>query len=56
MRRWGALRAADRTLPIIDSLIAASALTVNATLVTRNTTDFAGIDGLDIVNPWTETT
>ncbi|MCL2091765.1 MAG: type II toxin-antitoxin system VapC family toxin [Micrococcales bacterium] len=56
MRRWGSLRATGRTLPIIDSLVAASALTVGATLVTRNTAGFAGIDGLDIINPWTDQT
>ena len=56
MRRWGTLRATGRTLPIIDSLVAASALTIGAALVTRNIADFAGIDGLAIINPWTDQT
>jgi len=54
VRRWGALRATGRPLPVIDSLVAASVLTIGATLVTRSTADFTGIDGLDIVNPWTD--
>jgi len=53
MRRWAALRATSRTLPILDSLVAASALVAGAVVVTRNTADFAGIDGLSVVNPWT---
>lgn len=50
--RWGRLQAqAGRTLPAIDSLLAATALHHGLTLVTRNTKDFEGI-GLDLVNPW----
>jgi predicted nucleic acid-binding protein len=51
--RWGQLRAAHpRTLPYLDSLIAATALVHDLTLVTRNTTDFADINGLHLLNPW----
>ena len=35
-----------------DTLIAATALRHQATLVTRNTADFTGIAGLDLLNPW----
>ena len=52
MLRWGSLRATGRTLPVLDSLIAAAALSRNITLVTRNTKDFDGISGLNIVNPF----
>lgn len=51
--RWATLiadlRAAGRTMPIKDSLIAASALHHGLTLVTRNRTDFehAGVELLD---------
>lgn len=49
---WGRLQAgAERTLPAIDSLLAATALHHHLRLVTRNTADFA-IDGLETVNPW----
>lgn len=50
--RWGYLRAHHRTLPVIDSLLAATAMTRDLTLVTRNVKDFTDIDGLKIVNPW----
>jgi predicted nucleic acid-binding protein len=53
MLEWGRIRAlADRTLPIIDALIAATALTHRCTLVTRNTRDFKDIGGLNLLNPW----
>lgn len=52
MLTWGRLKAAGRTLPILDSQIAAAALTYDATLVTRNTKDFDGIEGLRVVNPF----
>lgn len=42
-----------RPLPAIDSLIAASALSLKATIVTRNVRDFMAT-GVDIVNPWDE--
>jgi predicted nucleic acid-binding protein len=53
MMEWGRLRAqAKRTFPVIDSLIAASALSRRMTLVTRNTQDFRDIGGLFLLNPW----
>ncbi len=48
--RWGRLMAV-RTLPVIDSLIAATALTHDLVLVTRNTDDFAGIN-VRLLNPF----
>ncbi|MFZ9859356.1 MAG: type II toxin-antitoxin system VapC family toxin [Roseiflexaceae bacterium] len=42
-----------RPLPAIDSLIAASALSLKATIVTRNVSDFVAT-GVDVVNPWGE--
>jgi predicted nucleic acid-binding protein len=49
---WGRLQASsERTLPAIDSLLAATALHHHLRLVARNTADFA-IDGLETVNPW----
>ena len=50
--RWGYMRAYHRTLPAIDSLLAATALARHLILVTRNTKDFKSIDGLKILNPW----
>jgi predicted nucleic acid-binding protein len=40
-----------RTMPVKDSMIAASALTHNLTVVTRNTPDFIAA-GLPILNPF----
>lgn len=55
MMTWGELTArmerGGRPLPAIDSLIAATTLHHELTLVTRNEKDFEGA-GLDIVNPW----
>ena len=48
--RWGEL-SSMRSLPVIDSLIAATALEFGLTLVTRNTKDFDGL-GISIVNPF----
>lgn len=52
---WGALAAGlekqGRTMPAIDSLIAAIALHGNLRLVTRNESDFAH-SGAIIANPW----
>ena len=50
--RWGRVQArAGRTLPVIDGLLAATALQHDLTLVTRNVKDFAGL-GVQLVNPW----
>lgn len=52
---WGTLtarlEASGRIIPAMDSLIAATVLAQQATLVTRNVDDFAGT-GVEIVNPW----
>ncbi len=37
-----------------DAMIASIAITNSFTLVTRNTKDFEGVEGLQIVNPWIE--
>lgn len=51
--RWGRLQhQATRTQPAIDSLIAATALHHDMTLVTRNLNDFQDCPGLEIINPW----
>lgn len=50
--RWGRLTAAaGRPLPVMDGLLAATALRHDLTLVTRNTRDFAGLD-VHLINPW----
>lgn len=49
-RLWGEL-SARRTLPVIDTLIAATAITRGLTLVTRNTRDVAAT-GVPLVDPW----
>jgi predicted nucleic acid-binding protein len=49
-RIWGELSAA-RPLPVVDTLIAATALAHDLTLVTRNVRDMA-IGGIDLMNPW----
>lgn len=52
--RWGRVQAAaGRTLPVIDGLLAATALQHDLTLATRNTGDFEGL-GLRVVNPWAD--
>ena len=52
---WGALTArlesAGKTMPAIDSLIAASALAKRMALVTRNVSDFEETN-VEIANPW----
>lgn len=51
--RWGRLQSqTQRTLPAIDSLIAATALHYDMALVTRNVNDFLDCVGLEIINPW----
>lgn len=53
MLEWGKLRASiGRTLPYIDSLLAATALTHRLIILTRNIRDFDGIGGLSLLNPW----
>lgn len=49
--RCASLHVPDRR-PQNDSLIAATALVHHLTLVTRNVSDFQGIDGLQLLNPW----
>lgn len=49
-RRWGEL-SARRKLPVIDTLIAATALTHDLILVTRNLRD-ASATGVETINPW----
>lgn len=49
-RRWGEL-SAGRRLPVIDTLIAATAVSHGLTLVTRNTRDVAST-GVPVVDPW----
>lgn len=49
---WARTRAsAAQTPALVDSLIAATALTHDLTLVTRNARDFANL-GVRVVNPW----
>lgn len=52
---WGQLVAKSekkgRILPTVDSLIAATAITHDLSIVTRNTKDFEGL-GIELVNPW----
>ena len=53
--RWGWIMAQARvkgmTLPVVDGLLAATALRHNLTAVTRNVSDFA-VAGLIVINPW----
>jgi predicted nucleic acid-binding protein len=51
-QRWGRLLAdAGRSLPAIDSLLAATAIEHDLVLVTRNVKDFVGLP-VDLFNPW----
>lgn len=47
---WGEL-SADRPRPVIDTLLAATAMVHNLTLVTRNTADLRGIK-VRVLDPW----
>ena len=53
--RWGRVAASaaakGKPVPVIDGLLAATALHHNLTLVTRNTSDVAGT-GVPTLNPW----
>lgn len=55
-KTWGRLSAqrqqTGRPLPVIDGMLAASALVHGLTLVTRNVGDFGGL-GVSVLNPWT---
>lgn len=51
-RRWAELNAA-RPLPVVDSLIGATALEHGAVLATRNTGDLEG-SGVPMVNPFNQ--
>ena len=51
--RLGGVLSADRGRPIVDTMIAATALIHDLTLVTRNTTHVQGLS-LTILNPWDE--
>ena len=54
-QRWGSISASSRShglqLPVIDGLLAATAMHHNLTLVSRDEI-FSSIRGLDSVNPW----
>lgn len=53
--KWGEILAAaekhGRPLPAIDSLIAATSLVHDFSVVTRNTQDMEG-SGVEVINPW----
>lgn len=50
--KWGhVIGKFKNAIPAIDSLIAATALTHNLILITRNTKDYDKF-GLEIINPW----
>jgi toxin FitB len=52
---WGQLRGTSarvgRTLPTVDSMLAATAMVHDLVLVTRNTSDFDGLP-VRVFNPW----
>jgi len=53
MAEWGRLQAqTQKTLPVFDSLIAATAIARRLTVVTRNTRDFERITGVLLHDPW----
>lgn len=54
-RRWATVRAAaatrGRTIPVVDGLIAATALHHGLAVVTRNHADFSAT-GVSVIDPW----
>jgi predicted nucleic acid-binding protein len=53
---WGKLvGSCKRTLPVLDSLIAATCIHNNCTLLTRNEKDFYDLANVTIKNPWKTT-
>jgi len=56
VNKWAEILAAaekdGKPLPAIDSLIAATALVHDLSVVTRNTQDMEG-SGVEVINPWT---
>jgi predicted nucleic acid-binding protein len=58
VRRWGAMageirRSTKRVPPVVDTLIAATAMEHDLFLVTRNTRDVIGT-GVAVFNPWVD--
>ena len=51
-RRAAALHVPDPA-PVVDALIAATALSNGMAVATRDTADFERFDQLDVINPWT---
>ena len=55
MKQWGqltgTLETQGHTIPLLDSLIAATSLMHNLVLVTRNESDFAATN-VTVLNPW----
>ena len=49
---WGRLMARPERIPVVDGLIAATALRHGLVVVTRNESDFAST-GVELLNPWT---
>jgi predicted nucleic acid-binding protein len=53
IEKWSDLISShSRTLPFVDSLLAATCLALNLTLLTRNIKDFDDIPQLKLQNPW----
>jgi hypothetical protein len=52
-RLWGEF-SAQRPRPVVDTLLAATAIVHGLTLVTRNEKDVLDIPSLSLLNPWTD--